>query len=228
MIYVTHWLISIGLINAALATLLAAAVWAAGQFWRRPALAHVLWVVVLLKLLTPPLVQVPIGWKLDLSFAGLPSPALPPAAKSCPQTIVAQTAPPAVNAPALWPEAERNGGEAALVNADMRSPTPSEPWTGEVHPTASAAIQRDAVARRSSSVSRLQASITLLASWLPALWFAGIAISLFVLLRRAWHFHRFIRRVGYVDPSLSRRVQQLARQAGLKHAPQVIAVQGAV
>src|SRR6267142_893777 len=71
-----NWLVSIGLINAVLVTLLAAAACAAGRFWRQPALGHVLWVVVLLKLLTPPLVEIPVGWKLDISFADSQSPAL--------------------------------------------------------------------------------------------------------------------------------------------------------
>jgi beta-lactamase regulating signal transducer with metallopeptidase domain len=52
----------IGLSNAAMATLLA--VFAAGlcRLYRRPALAHGLWLVVLLKLVTPPLVEVPLPW----------------------------------------------------------------------------------------------------------------------------------------------------------------------
>src|SRR5262245_18195314 len=61
------WLVSMGLINAALATVLAVAAFAASRWSRRPALAHALWVVVLLKLLTPPLVEIPVGWRIDLT-----------------------------------------------------------------------------------------------------------------------------------------------------------------
>src|SRR5262245_52355694 len=65
-----HWLISTGLTNAALATLLAVAAWIVARMCRLPALTHLLWVIVLLKLLTPPHVQAPIAWKLDLSWTG--------------------------------------------------------------------------------------------------------------------------------------------------------------
>ena len=54
-------LLHVGLSNAAVATALAIVAGAASVFWRRrPALVHGLWLLVLLKLLTPPLVRVPI------------------------------------------------------------------------------------------------------------------------------------------------------------------------
>jgi len=67
------WLVTIGLTNAALAVPLAALAFAVSRWSRRPALAHVLWVVVLLKLLTPPMVEIPVGWKIDLAQYGWPA-----------------------------------------------------------------------------------------------------------------------------------------------------------
>jgi beta-lactamase regulating signal transducer with metallopeptidase domain len=59
-------LLYLGLSNAALAGVLALAVGAAGPLLRqRPALAHGLWLLVLLKLLTPPLVQAPLPWPTE-------------------------------------------------------------------------------------------------------------------------------------------------------------------
>lgn len=55
-------LLEIGLSNAVMATLLAIAAFALCRLCRRPALAHGLWLVVLLKLVTPPLVPVPMPW----------------------------------------------------------------------------------------------------------------------------------------------------------------------
>src|SRR5438105_594373 len=46
--------------NAMMATGLALAVALVSYFWRRPALIHSLWLLVLLKLITPPLVSVPL------------------------------------------------------------------------------------------------------------------------------------------------------------------------
>jgi beta-lactamase regulating signal transducer with metallopeptidase domain len=51
------WLVS----NVLLALVLALAAWSVQRWFRRPALAHVLWVLVLVKLVTPPLVSVPVG-----------------------------------------------------------------------------------------------------------------------------------------------------------------------
>lgn len=52
--------IDAGLQNAAMATLLAALALAVTRVVRNPAVGHVLWLIVLAKLVTPPLVQVPI------------------------------------------------------------------------------------------------------------------------------------------------------------------------
>ncbi len=53
-------LVEIGLFNALMAAVLALAALAARRWSRRPALAHALWVLVLLKLLTPPMIPVPV------------------------------------------------------------------------------------------------------------------------------------------------------------------------
>ena len=48
--------------NALVATVLALFVAAIGKVWRHPGLLHMLWLVVLFKLVTPPFVTVPINW----------------------------------------------------------------------------------------------------------------------------------------------------------------------
>ena len=55
-------LLELGLGNALLAALLAAAAYAVGRCWHKPALSHALWLLVLLKLLTPPFLAIPIAW----------------------------------------------------------------------------------------------------------------------------------------------------------------------
>ena len=54
-------LLEIALSNAVVATLLALLVVLVSRFCRRPALIHGLWLVVLLKLVTPPVIPVPVG-----------------------------------------------------------------------------------------------------------------------------------------------------------------------
>ncbi len=54
------WLLESALINAILATVLACVAAAVTRWGRRPALGHALWLLVLIKLVTPPLVELPI------------------------------------------------------------------------------------------------------------------------------------------------------------------------
>ena len=58
-----HVLLEIGASNAVMATLLALLTATVGYVVRRPALEHCLWVLVFVKLLTPPLLPVPIATK---------------------------------------------------------------------------------------------------------------------------------------------------------------------
>src|SRR6059058_4148153 len=53
-------LLEIGLSNAVVAAVLALPVAGLAAVCRRPALAHALWLLVLVKLLTPPLVTIPV------------------------------------------------------------------------------------------------------------------------------------------------------------------------
>src|SRR5262245_39813734 len=57
-------LLDIGVSNAVMAALLALPAAAVGSVCRRPAVVHCLWLLVLLKLVTPPLFRVPISWPL--------------------------------------------------------------------------------------------------------------------------------------------------------------------
>src|SRR6516165_5417908 len=54
--------LEVGLSNAVLAGLLALVAAVVSRVARRPALAHSLWLLVLLKLVTPPLLRVPLPW----------------------------------------------------------------------------------------------------------------------------------------------------------------------
>ena len=53
-------LLALGLSNVAVATVLALLAWSAGRWLRRPALTHGLWLLVFLKLLTPPIYTIAV------------------------------------------------------------------------------------------------------------------------------------------------------------------------
>src|SRR6266540_5408497 len=79
-------LLDAALNNAVLAAALALPVACAARFCRRPALAHVLWLLVLLKLLTPPLVELPVPWPGEAPPEAVPA-AAPPTDSEVPATF---------------------------------------------------------------------------------------------------------------------------------------------
>jgi bla regulator protein BlaR1 len=82
-------LLSIAVSNAVAATILALLAIAVSAVYRRPALVHGLWLLVLLKLVTPPLVFIPVAWPTTAEAPPLdvvpvqeePTNLLPPAAE---------------------------------------------------------------------------------------------------------------------------------------------------
>jgi beta-lactamase regulating signal transducer with metallopeptidase domain len=123
----------VGLGNAVAATLLALAAAAVGRLARRPALAHGLWLLVLLKLLTPPLWQVPVPWPV-----GGPPPAtaeVPPAPALPADTTTATAATGAPDEPSALPEQPARAGPlpprtVPQAAADLGKVTVCAVWLG--------------------------------------------------------------------------------------------------
>ena len=67
------WLLSIGLHNAAVTAFLALLVWGLTRIWKNPPAAHLLWLLVLVKLVTPPLVILDLGsWVAESAVVAPP------------------------------------------------------------------------------------------------------------------------------------------------------------
>jgi len=104
-----HPLVEVALVNAVMATILALLATVAGWCFRRPALSHVLWLLVLVKLITPPVWRVPMlerdwvsrpvaafGVVLDLSLTdpqSLPEVSTDPGDPTEPQTATPRVRP---------------------------------------------------------------------------------------------------------------------------------------
>lgn len=215
------WLLAIGLKNAILALPLAALALAVARWSRWPALAHLLWAIVLVKLLTPPLVDVPVGWKLDvegwLSYSahsaqpanGIQSPARSTGSKS---SAIAR--------------------QSSAASRDIGSRFSSSVAAGKTSPRATLRQQRALQALPApplwkSAVGWLgsPANWPLLAS---LLWAAGSAFALSVFALRAWRFRRYLRRATGRDEYLAPRVAELAHSVGLTIPPKTIVVDGIV
>ncbi len=232
------WLLSIGLTNALLATLLSLAAFALGRWLRRPALAHLLWIVVLAKLLTPPLLHVPLdrwigrpsGWLADAAASFSAPQAGPVSAKpgsafddAGDGRASAEATGPSIS---LGPASERRRSRAiaaAPAGSPSLSPRPSEHSHGGASAAQATPLQRDAAIGGPSLVSF--ASLLRLGA---AIWIAGSAAMLALLARRAWQFRTFVELAARPEPKWQARVDRLARRAGMASAPQVLLVENVV
>jgi bla regulator protein blaR1 len=213
------WLLIALLKNAIIAVPLAVAAFAAGRCFRRPALAHVLWILVLLKLLTPPLVDVPVGFSIDIDSW---------AAKRLPEDSSRSTsrldrnavAPAAMvihrgadGTPLVRPSAGGTGYEIAVCEAPAQAITAAPPAAG-----AKAAAGWVVLSR--VNIDGLSA--------LSLVWLTGSAVTAGLMLRRGILFHKFLRRAARCDQRIASRVQHLAYSVGMVRAPTVIVVDGVV
>ena len=215
------WLVMMGLTNAALAVPLAAVALAVSRWSRRPALSHVLWVLVLLKLLTPPLVEIPVGWKIDLAQYGW-------------QTPQNGRHPAAANV--LWPpKANLPPVSAVSRTVDVASHTTASAEGQRAESLATAAPVNGVARTAAAALAGNRATISRHAAW-PAwlisaaviVWVVGSVAMLLLMLVRGWRFWSFLEQLVERDEILERRVSRLAYIVGLSARPQVCAVRGAV
>ncbi len=224
-------LMHLGLANAACAAVLAILAVVVGRVCRRPALTHALWLLVLIKLITPPVFSIPLAW-------------LPAAADEEAAVVIAESTPFALNVsfdwepenvgpplPAdVWLEMEKARAQTALLlevpplaptkpadppmapNAvPVRVPIVVEPRTAVPAPLVVAESANRPAADSSGSVLRLLAL-----AWLggSALWFLRTVLG---LLR----FQRLLRHARPASARVRELTRQAAEQLGLRRCPEV-------
>ncbi len=200
-------LVDVELSNAIGATLLALAAAVATRFCRRPQVGYVLWLLVLAKLVMPPLVNVP--W-LDLSLGEATAPVSPSALADAPRDLCRA----AEFAVCVEP---RVAGEANGQVSAGRAPSPGErkapskidtsPTGAYVEPTES--WRFDAATRR-----RLVAGVC----WT---WLGGSMVWTAIAAVRVASFARLLRRARPAGAGLAGEVSVLAARIGLRRAPRV-------
>jgi beta-lactamase regulating signal transducer with metallopeptidase domain len=156
-------LLALGLSNAGLATLIAGMAFVVTRTFKNPPLAHALWLLVILKLLTPPLLEVRIPWSApeiptESTAMNIPEntaessaqwllPKEPPPAKSSREDV----APRAGSGPSTLPAAPAS--EAALVGPPPTEPS-AIPFARDADLDAARAFPLDAPAQRPSEPVR--------------------------------------------------------------------------
>jgi beta-lactamase regulating signal transducer with metallopeptidase domain len=223
--------LGIALANAAAAIALALVAALVGRFTRRPAAAHALWVLVLLKLVTPPVWTVPVKVAV--------APADPPRASN----LVAAE-PVRGDRPIDSPTTEVETPPAVSSGigvADHVTPAPSR--DDETMPAPHAWAHRQPRAAAANSAANSAAAPTPAppirrlnwSRWRPALiwsgcavWFVGSAAFLIIVVVRVARFRRCLRYALPGHPDLQDRTAALSRQMGIRGCPPVWLVPGAV
>ncbi len=181
------WLVRVALSNTLLAAMLALAALAVSRTFRRPALSHALWLVVLLKLITPPL------WNIAVPLMPpekIPTHILPPSNLSLPPT---EPAPMTVASAQAEPMEIPQGEGELVVDRGAASRTLQE------------TIQAPVAA--GWQWPRLSVS-----QGLMIIWMSGSVLCALIISAR---LRRFSKLLGFADPAPA-HVQILARALGAR------------
>lgn len=252
------WLIQAGLSNAVAAAVLAVGVFAVSRVIRNPALVHGMWVVVLLKLVTPPLLELPLpvaSLALQPSFDEREESLI--AAQSAEEEATAASEQPPGDDPQefIADAAPADDGYAdgeVIVFAAGGEEVVEQPTTagglpeGAIGANVAGAGEPPIAGSPSSPLSATaeaardaQGDAPLLAfsvwgdpqvrlTLVSGLWLTGAVVMLLITLTRARRFHRLLRRSLRDSRELAWDVSKLAKAVGVRRPPRVLLVSGAV
>lgn len=204
-------LLHIALSNALLATVLAGLAFVVGLCCRGPALVHGLWLLVLLKLVTPPFVSVPLPW-----------PAL-----SAPPPAVALVEPPA----------DHRGDESAGADRQRISETISLParpavsMAEEIRRSPASDFWVDPAAGQGLRPVAEPVARPLIANWpvlIVGIWLTGSLACLALACYRIHLFHQLLSFAQPAPEALAQQTKQLAERLGLRRCPSVWLLPGPV
>jgi bla regulator protein blaR1 len=202
-------LLRIGIANAAAAAILAPLAAIVGRASRRPALAHGLWLLVLLKLVTPPLVPVPIPWP----SAPVPSPARWHEATTSPA--------PEIGGPGVClrdPDPNPDRPSQSDSPAASLAPIPAPPTAlGEPGPAPEGST---APGTTLAAIDSRAAALTV--------WLVGSSLWVCLAAVRIGRFRRLLRHAATAPAELQARAEELADRLGLARCPEVRLVPGPV
>jgi WD40 repeat protein/beta-lactamase regulating signal transducer with metallopeptidase domain len=222
--------VEIGLLNASMAAVLALAALAARRWSRRPALAHALWVLVLLKLLTPPMVPVPILAPEEEPATAVVLPAPPP------RLVARATSVTPVMRPGVAGKFTLSKALAQAAETGVLPPPPQtvqEPVTDPADSENIFVFVEDAETPEDvPAVEPVRAPGFSVPTWgfnaAGLFWLAGCAVWFSVTGRRIVRFHRLLRYAEPAPASLQIRAALLARRLGLSRCPVIWLVPGAL
>jgi beta-lactamase regulating signal transducer with metallopeptidase domain len=195
----THWLIQAAFANAAGVVLLAAAAFLTGRWLRSPALTHALWVLVLVKFVTPPLVGV----------------ALPGEWLSADVAVIARACLPTTSsAPSVEATSHTSVRQNVRITDDRD--------TADAPVAAALTVESPHEAPLLDSVSQDLA----LLPCLVALWLAGTTLYYIGVAWKMIHHALRLRNHGCRYASADMRAAEIGRVLGLTRVPPVVFIAG--
>jgi beta-lactamase regulating signal transducer with metallopeptidase domain len=212
-----------GLSNALMATILASVAAGAATVARRPVLVHALWVLVLVKLVTPPLLQIPVSWYVSPQGLG----------QSRPVEADRMGTDLTANGPADPGDAHREGAPTkAALGVDQAgafaSSRASLQGMGPLGPLSEADRESELPA---GSGPRSPSAAGTLPTWIEAAIWTALAGSLLWFVRagvRIVRLHRLLGRGTPAPAELLRTVRQCAARLGLTRCPMVWLMPGII
>jgi bla regulator protein BlaR1 len=192
-------LMQVGLANAAAVCILAIPAYAMSRWGKRPAVAHFLWVIVLIKLLTPPLWHIPVNW----AEHGAPTAAAAENNQSSPPADPVQSPIPEPTNQILANDPPPVG-RPPLDDVVANVPVQPLPVLEEAAPAPTAVP----VATKDSWRSLLAAS-----------WITGSVVIALLTLCRTLAFARCLRRLRPAPAHIQEIIQSLGCKLGLRSTP---------
>jgi beta-lactamase regulating signal transducer with metallopeptidase domain len=205
--------------NALFATLLALAGWLLTRVWKHPYVASLVWLVVLLKLVTPPLVTLPFVVEArgggrepsERRAAGLRPPVRTTVTTASPSSLIETSAEPRRPGEAQIPQTfENTFDEGRARQGVIDGSSVIEPLTGAGGSDVHAVRDRPGLD---------------LASTLLCLWLAGTLVVSTVTLIRVIRFRRRLRRASSHDSAITATVARVASRLHLRRCPPVRVVE---
>jgi bla regulator protein BlaR1 len=201
--------------NGVVALALALAAMAASRF-RRPALAHALWLLVLVKLLTPPVIRVPVVVPA-MAAAQQGADAQEPVAENA---VASAVAPDVTESAASTSGAVADSAEGATRDPAVATSAPLKTARETMHAPQTMHAPRGVTAV--PAISQVAPVVFI------AVWVAGSIVWAALLVVRVRRFRAVLKHAMPMEPQLVARVGELARRMGFSAGPDVRVVPGSV
>jgi beta-lactamase regulating signal transducer with metallopeptidase domain len=209
-------LLSTTLSNAVTALALALAAMVVTRFVRRPAIAQALWILVLVKLISPAVVELP------LRLAGRPLFTLPASKENAAATTDFGTSRLQEPQPPGW-TGRSETGESKSRRDSSTWPRFSETRTASPHAPAKFSTTQIVAKPPTAFFPKRQSRWQDL---LVAIWLGGFAIWFGVVAFRVRQFRKWLRKTQPASVALRAEIDQLVREIGLRRAPELLEVDG--